>query len=90
MTDYPAPETLSHKDLGPILDNLRLLLENLPNQLPSKSVSGPDPSRYASLVGFQPDDELQMTGTFKLHEMIFYTPLGRYCDAAIIGAMGKY
>ena len=72
MTDYPAPETLSHKDLGPILDKLRLLLENLPNQLPSKSVSGPDPSRYASLVGFQPDDEhLEMTesraGALNMH-----------------------
>ena len=53
MTDYPAPETLFHQDLGPILDKLRLLLENLP----SKPVSGPDASRYASLVGFQPDEE---------------------------------
>ena len=49
---------------GPILDKLRLLLENLPNQSPSKPVSGPDASRYASLVGFQPDDELiEMTGS---------------------------
>jgi hypothetical protein len=59
-----APETLSHEDLGPILDKLRLLLENLPNQLPSKSVSGPDASRYSSLLSFQPDDELlDMTGS---------------------------
>jgi hypothetical protein len=64
MTKYPAPETLSHQDLGPILDKLRVLLENLPHQLPSKSISGPDASRYASLVGFQPDDELlEMTGS---------------------------
>jgi hypothetical protein len=49
MTDYPAPETLSHQDLSQILDKLRLLLENLPNQLPSKPVSGPDASQYASL-----------------------------------------
>ena len=64
MTDYPALETLSHQDLGPILDKLRLLMENLPNQLQSKSVSGPDPSRYVSLVGFQPDDEhLEMMGS---------------------------
>ena len=64
MTDYPAPETLSHQDLGPILAKLQLLLENLPNQLPSKPVNGPDASRYASLVGFQPDDELlEMTGS---------------------------
>jgi hypothetical protein len=61
MTDYPAPETLSLQDLGPILDKLRLLLENLPNQLPSKPLSGPDASRYASLVGFQPDEDLLET-----------------------------
>jgi hypothetical protein len=64
MTDYPAPETLSHQDLGPVLDKLRLLLENLPDQLPSKALSGPDASRYASFVGFQPDEELlEMTGS---------------------------
>ena len=64
MTDYPAPETLSCQDLGPILDKLQLLLENLPKQLPSKPVSGPDASRYVSLVSFQPDEEfLEMTGS---------------------------
>src|SRR6266446_1285774 len=64
MSDYPSPETLSHQDLGLILDKLRLLLENLPNQLPSKPVKGPDASRYASLVGFQPDCEfVEMTGS---------------------------
>ena len=31
-----APETLSHHDLGPILE---LLLEKMPNQLPSKPVN---------------------------------------------------
>ena len=56
MTGYPAPETHSHHEF-------RLLMENLSNQLRTKPVSD---SRYASLVGFQPDDELQMTGTFKL------------------------
>ena len=64
MSDYPPPENLSHQDLGPILNKLRLLLDDLPNQLPWKLVNGPDQSRYASLVGFQPDDELvEMTGS---------------------------
>ena len=54
MTDYPAPETLSHKDLGPILDKLRLLLENLPNQLPSKSVSKPIPLDMRRWLAFSP------------------------------------
>lgn len=64
MSDYPAPESLSHEDLGLILSKLRLLLEHLPNQLPSKPVDGPDASRYVSLVGFQPDDELvELTGS---------------------------
>ena len=67
MTDHPAPETLTLQDLDPIgliLDKLRLLLENLPNQLPSKPVNGPDASRYASLVNFQPDDGLlELTGS---------------------------
>ena len=64
MTDYPAPKTLSHQDLGPILNKIQLLLENLPNQLPSKPVNGPNASQYALLVGFQPDDELlEMTGS---------------------------
>ncbi len=61
MSDYyPAPEKLSTEDLGLILDKLWLLLENLPNQLP---VNGQD-SRYASLIGFQPNEELiKMTGS---------------------------
>jgi hypothetical protein len=64
MSDYAAPETLSHQDLNLILDKLPLLLDNLPNQLPSKPVNGPDASQYVSFVGFQPDDELiQMTGS---------------------------
>ena len=64
MTDHPAPEELSHQEFGLILDKLQLLLENLPNQLPSKSVDGPDPSYYASFINFQPDDELvDMTGS---------------------------
>ena len=64
MSDYPPPENLSHQDLGPILNKLRLLLDDLPNQLPWKLVNGPDPSHYASLVGFQPDNELmEMTGS---------------------------
>jgi len=64
MTDYPAPEKLSHQDLGLILDKLQLLLENLPNQLPSKPSDGPDASHYASLIGFQPNIELvEMTGS---------------------------
>jgi hypothetical protein len=64
MTDHPAPEQLSHQDFGLILDKLQLLLENLPNQLPSKPVDGPDPSHYASFINFQPDDELvDMTGS---------------------------
>ena len=67
MTDHPAPETLSLQDLdpiGPILDKLQLLLENLPNQLPSKPVNEPDASRYASLINFQPNDGLlEMTGS---------------------------
>ena len=77
MADYPAPETLSHHDLGPILDKLRLLLENLPNDLPSKPVSGHNASRYASLVGFQPNNELlemmgSRAGALNLHlEHIF-------------------
>jgi hypothetical protein len=63
MTNYPAPETLFPPDLGPILDKLQ---ENLPNQLPSEpvrvrlGVNGPDASRYASLISFQPDDGLQV------------------------------
>ena len=77
MADYPAPETLSHHDLGPILDKLWLLLENLPNDLPSKPVSGHNASRYASLVGFQPNNELlkmmgSRAGALNLHlEHIF-------------------
>ena len=64
MSDYPAPEALSREDLGLILNKLRLLLDNLPKQLPSKPINGPDASRYASLIGFQPDDELvEMTGS---------------------------
>jgi hypothetical protein len=64
MTDHPAPEQLSHQDFGLILDKLQLLLENLPNQLPSKPVDGPDASHYASFINFQPDDELvDMTGS---------------------------
>jgi hypothetical protein len=46
ISDYPAPETLSHHDLSLILNKLYLLLENLPIQLPSKPVNGPDASRY--------------------------------------------
>lgn len=45
---------LSDQELGPIHDKLRLLLENLSSQFP---VNAPD-SRYASLIGFQPDAEL--------------------------------
>jgi hypothetical protein len=64
MSNYPAPETLSHQDLGPILDQLQLLLENLPDQLPLKPVNGPNASQYVSLIGFQPDEELvDMTGS---------------------------
>ena len=67
MTDHPSLETPSLQDLDPIepiLDKLQLLLENLPNQLPSKPVNGPDASQYASLVNFQPDDGLlEMTGS---------------------------
>ena len=60
MSDYPAPEKLSDQDLSLILNKLRLLLENLPNQLP---VNGQD-SLYASLIGFQPDEEsIEMTGS---------------------------
>jgi hypothetical protein len=36
MTDhYPAPETLSPDNFAPILSGLRLLLDNLPDALPS-------------------------------------------------------
>ncbi|KAF8153914.1 hypothetical protein B0H34DRAFT_799839 [Crassisporium funariophilum] len=64
MSDYPTPETLSHQSLAPILDKLHVLLENLPNQLPSKPVNGPDASHYASLVGYQPDEDLvELTGS---------------------------
>jgi len=60
-----VPEQLSHQDFGLILDKLQLLLENLPNQLLSKPVDGPDASHYAeSFINFQPDDELvDMTGS---------------------------
>jgi len=52
------------RDLGPILDKLQLLLENLPNQLPLKPVTVPDASHYASLICFKPDDELvDLTGS---------------------------
>ena len=57
----PTPETLSHQDLGPILDKLQLLLENLPNQLPSKPVSGPDASRYVLLDGLSDEDVVNQT-----------------------------
>ena len=57
MSDYS-------EDLGPILDKLQLLLENLPNQLPLKPITGPDASHYASLIGFKPDNELvDLTGS---------------------------
>ena len=36
MSDYPPPENLSHQDLGPILNKLQLLLDDLPSQLPWK------------------------------------------------------
>jgi len=39
-----APETLSHHDLGPILE---LLLEKMPNQLPSKPVNSGQGQRGA-------------------------------------------
>jgi len=54
------------RDLGPILNKLQLLLENLPNQLPLKpiSITVPDASHYASLICFKPDDELvDLTGS---------------------------
>ncbi len=55
---------MSDSDLGPILDKLQLLLENLPNQLPLKPITGPDASQYTSLIGFKPDDELvDLTGS---------------------------
>ncbi len=61
MSNYPAPEKLSNEDLGPILAKLQLLLENLPNQLP---VNIGQDSCYASLIGFQPNEELvEMTGS---------------------------
>jgi len=51
-------------DFGPILNKLQLLLENLPNQLPSKPIDGPDPSHYVLFINFQPDDELvDVTGS---------------------------
>jgi len=57
MSDYS-------EDLGPILDKLQPLLENLPNQLPLKPNTGPDASHYASLICFKPDDELvDLTGS---------------------------
>ena len=52
------------RDLGPTLDKLQLLLENLPNQLPLKPITVPDASHYASLICFKPDDELvELTGS---------------------------
>lgn len=64
MSEYPAPEELSHQDLGLILNKLRLPSENFRHQLPLKAVNGPDPSCYSSLVGFQPDNALvEMTGS---------------------------
>jgi len=55
---------MSDLDLGPILDKLQLLLENLPNQLPLKPITGLDASHYVSLIGFKPDNELvDLTGS---------------------------
>ena len=35
MASYPTPETLSHDNFAPILARLKLLLDNLPDALPS-------------------------------------------------------
>jgi hypothetical protein len=64
MSNFPNPDEFTHHDLGSIFTKLELLLDNLPIQLPSKPINGPDASRYASLIGFQPDVELiEMTGS---------------------------
>ena len=49
---YPAPETLSHDSFVPILTRLKLLLDNLPDALPSH---GNTSEKFAIFLT-QPDD----------------------------------
>jgi hypothetical protein len=57
---YSSPKTLSHKEFSVILAKLKVLLDNLPVQLPLKN---PAESQYASLISFVLDpDILEKTG----------------------------
>ena len=49
---YPAPETLSHDNFVPILTRLKLLLDNLPDALPSHG----NTSEKLAIFLTQPDD----------------------------------
>jgi len=52
MASYPAPETLSHDNFASILTRLKLLLDNLPDALPSHG----DKSDAFGLFLMWPDD----------------------------------
>ena len=87
MSDYPSPETLSHQDLGLILNKLRLLLENLPNQLPSKPVNGPDRASGQKLA-FAIDPQIDINSRALL-DMISEEAVVASVDQSLLSARAK-
>jgi hypothetical protein len=74
---------MSDSDLGPILDKLQLLLENLPNQLPSKVRSGEEVT-HKYLLGRVAVSRLVTAETLKRDILLFRVAVSQLVTAEIL------